>query len=269
MLTQPVHATVRNEPVQAKIRSSSPDSTRVLIRTHRTAIQAEFGQVVPCEFPIWASAPVHVEIPPGGMKSFIVGPFSGSITQKPQSGDFPTIIKFPVYREQQIVPAMAFDELDPVSANALLVKMPVAALATTVSGVDDGRLVQVHSVLPFWNDGSTVLVRLDWFEGDLGEGMPNPEWHMMASGGVPARLGLSELRAVSRLPPLAKHCRFQINLTPSVLGAHLLNDKGEEIPHPVWQREWAFDRFADFSAALDIVTRGLLGIDPSDTKNAA
>jgi hypothetical protein len=269
MLTQPVHATIRTEPVQAKIRSSSPDSTRVLIRAHHTAIQTEFGQLVPCEFPIWSSAPVRVEIPPSGTKSFVVGPFSGSITQKPESGDFPTIIKFPVYREQQIVPAMAYDELDSLSADALLVKMPVAALATTVSGVDDGRLVQVHCVLPFWNDGSSVLVRLDWFEGEPGEGMPNPEWHMTASNGVPARLGLAELRDASRLSPLATHCRHQINLTPWVLGAHLLSDKGQETPHPVWQREWAFDRPADFSAALEIITRGLLGIDPSGARNAA
>jgi hypothetical protein len=241
----------------------------VLIKSHGTAIQAEFAELMPCEFPVWASAPVAVEIPIDGIKSYSVRPFSGRIRQKTTSGDYPSPIKFPVLRNQQTVPIALYDEVESRDAVGLLVKTPVAALATTASGVDNGRLVQVHCVLPFWNDGSTVLVRLDWCDGEAEEGTPNPEWHLTASSGLPARLGLELLRDSSRVSPLATHCRYEIHLSPWMLGANLLRDQGQEIAHRIWQREWAYDRFGDFTGALARITRGLLGIDPLDARHVA
>lgn len=249
-------------PVEAKVRCSGPDSTNLLIRTRDVAVQAEFAELSRCEFPVWTSAPVPLEIPPEGAKTFIVGAFSGTVTQKAATGDFPNIVKFPVYRKQAIVAVNAYDELSAAAGAPLLTKMPLAAIATMVSGVVDGKLMQSHAVLPFWNDGSTVLVTLDWMEGEPAEGTPNPEWYMRASGGVPARLGLERLHEASRLSSRATHCRYQIHFTPWVLGAALLDDKGQETVHPVWQREWTFDDAGDFSLALDQIRRGLVGIDP-------
>jgi hypothetical protein len=260
---------MNTKPVEAKVRTSGPHSTTLLIRARGVAIETEYAELSPCEFPIWASAPVPVEIPAGGTKSFIVGPFSGSVSQKAATGDFPNIIKFPVYRQQETVALRDYDDLRDPDAAQVLAKVPLAALATAVSGVVDGRLVQTHSVLPFWNDGSSVLVTLDWFDGEPSEGMPNPEWHMRASTGLPARLGLERLQEASQLPPGAAHCRYQIHLSPWMLGACLLQDKGQEAAHPIWQREWTFDRHTDFENALGQIRRGLVGVDRTGERNAA
>lgn len=250
------------KPVEAKVRCSGPESTNLLMRARGVAVQAEFAELTACEFPIWTSGPVLVEIPPDGTKRFVVGAFSGAVTQKAASGDFPNAVRFPVYRKQALVDVQAYDELPMTAGTQLLAKVPVAAMATVVSGVVHGKLVQSHCVLPFWNDGSAVLVTLDWTEGEPAEGTPNPEWYMRASSGVPARLGLRQLHEASRLPLGATHCRYQVHFTPWVLGAALLEDKGHETMHRVWQREWAFERAADFAGALDQIKRGLVGIDP-------
>lgn len=257
------------KPIQAKVRSSSADSTKLLIKARDVAVQAEFAELSPCDFPVWTSAPVHVEIPLEGTKRFIIGAFSGSVTEKAATGDFPNIVKFPVYGKQGVVPVTAYDELPISAATQALTKTPLAAIATAVSGVVDGKLVQAHSVLPLWNDGSAVLVTLDWVEGEPAEGTPNPEWYLRASGGVPARLGLQHLHDTSSLPPGATNCRHLVYFSPWVLGARLLDDEGRATKHRIWQREWAFNSAADFSNALGQITRGLMGIDTSNTKEAA
>jgi len=249
---------MNTRPVEAKIRSSGPDSTSLLVRARGVAIEAEFAELQPCEFPIWASAPVPVEIPAGGTKSFIVGPFSGAITQKAATGDFPNIVRFPVYRKQETVPLEAYEQFGDRGPAQVLAKVPIVALATAVSGVVEDRLIQRHAVLPFWNDGSSVLVTLDWYGGQPAEGTPNPEWHLNASAGLPARLGLERLREASQLPPGASHRRYQIHASPWVLAARLLQDKGQELLHPVWQREWTFDHFDDFEHALALIRTGLV-----------
>jgi len=255
--------------LRAKVRAAEASSTTVLLKASDVVIEAEFGELTPCEFPIWTSTPVPVEIPPEGSKRFVVQPFSGLVAEKAANGELPGIVKFPVYREQGLASAEAFDGLPVHGGSLILTKAPLAALATLVSGVVDGRLVQTHCVLPLWSNGAAVLVRLDWCEGECGEGSPNPEWHMNASTGLPAALGLAELEAASRLPVEATHCLYQIHITPWLLGAQLLEDKGQATEHRVWQREWQFDDFSAFSDALTRITCGLLGTDPTDRGDAA
>lgn len=254
---------------EAKVEKSSAGSTALLIRTGDVVIQTEFAELMPCEFPIWASAPVHVEIPPNGAKSFIVGPFSGTVTKKATDGDFPQTIKFPIYGEQGIANTKDFQSLASKGPDQALTKMPIIALATSVSGVVDGKLVQTHCVLPIWNDGSSVLVILDWFEGEPTDGSPNPEWHMRASTGCPAGMGLQDLAQASRLPSNAQHCRYELHLTPWLLAAQLLKDKGTEVQSRIWQREWAFDRSEEFSDALSCLIGGLTGSGQSTTNMVA
>lgn len=260
---------MNKRPFEAKVRRSSENSTSLLIKVRDMVIQTEFTDLASCEFPIWSSAPVPVEIPPDGSKSYVVGPFSGSVTEKAKDGGFPNVIKFPVYKEQGIATANAYESLSGSNGNPILAKMPLAALATVVSGVVDGKLVQTHCVLPLWNDGSAVLVRLDWFEGEASEGTPNPEWHMTASTGLPAARGLAELEKASRLPSNATCCRYLIHLSPWLLVATLLEDKGQEIQDQIWQREWSFDGFAEFSEALGRITGGLLESSASRHRDAA
>lgn len=260
---------MNTRPVEAKVRSSGPDSTSLLIRARGVAIEAEFGELMPCEFPIWTSRPVAVEIPPGGTKSFLVGPFSGAVTQKAATGDFPNVVRFPVYRKQEAVPVDAYDEFGGQRPAQVLAKVPIVALATTVSGVVEDRLVQRHAVLPFWSDGSSVLVTLDWHAGEPAEGATSPEWHLHASAGLPARLGLERLHDVSRLPPGEAHGRYQIHASPWALVARFLQDKGQELAHPIWQREWTFDRYDDFENALGLIRSGLAIEEPAAAMSVA
>ena len=257
------------KPFDAKVRKRSASSTSLLIRCGEIVVETEFAELAPCEFPVWTSSPVYVEIPPDGTKSFIVGAFSGSVSPKTTDGGYPHTIKFPVYREQEIASLRSHQALSSDGPSQTLAKVPIVALATAVSGVVDGRLVQTHCVLPIWNDGSSVLVTLDYFEGEPAEGTPNPEWHMRASTGRPAVLGLQDLAQASRLPTNAKYCRYQIHATPWLLGAEFLNDKGTKTLNRVWQREWAFDSDEKFSNALDRITTGLLRAASSNREDAA
>jgi len=255
--------------VEAKVKKSNGSITALLIKTGEIVIQTEFVELAPCEFPIWASAPVQVEIPPNGVKSFCVGPFSGAVAQKRADGDFPQVIKFPVYREQGTASEADYRSLVSKGPEQALTKMPIIAVATSVSGVVDGKLVQTHCVLPIWNDGAVVLVVLDWFEGEPAEGSPNPEWHLRASTGCPMEVGLHDLAQASCVPTNAQHCRYEIHLTPWLLGAQLLKDKGTEIANQIWQRQWAFDGKEEFSNALCCLINGLSGSGPSSPSRAA
>jgi len=256
-------------PFEARVRKSSASSTSLLIRSGDIVVETEFAELAPCEFPVWTSSPVYVEIPPDGTKSFIVGPFSGSVSQGTTDGGYPHTIKFPVYGEQAIASFRSYQALSNDGAGQILAKVPIVALATAVSGVVDGKLIQTHRVLPIWNDGSSVLVTLDYFEGESAEGTPNPEWHMHASTGRPAALGLQDLAQASHLPANAAYCRYQLHATPWLLGAQFLNDQGTLTLNRIWQREWAFDSDEKFSNALNRITTGLLRPASSNREDAA
>ena len=256
-------------PFEAKVRKSSASSTSLLIRSGDIVVETELAELVPCEFPIWTSSPVYVEVPPDGRKSFVVGPLSGSVSQGTADGSYPHTIKFPVYGEQTIASFLSYKALSNDGASQTLAKVPIVALATAVSGVVDGRLIQTHRVLPIWNDGSSVLVTLDYFEGESAEGTPNPEWHMGASTGRPAALGLQDLAQASHLPANATCCRYQLHATPWILGAQFLNDQGTPTLNRIWQREWVFDSDETFSNALDRITAGLLRPGSSKREDAA
>ena len=256
-------------PFEAKVRKSSASSTSLLIRSGDIVVETELAELVPCEFPIWTSSPVYVEVPPDGRKSFVVGPLSGSVSQGTADGGYPHTIKFPVYGEQTIASFLSYKALSNDGASQTLAKVPIVALATAVSGVVDGRLIQTHRVLPIWNDGSSVLVTLDYFEGESAEGTPNPEWHMGASTGRPAALGLQDLAQASHLPANATCCRYQLHATPWILGAQFLNDQGTPTLNRIWQREWVFDSDETFSNALDRITAGLLRPASSKREDAS
>lgn len=260
---------MNTNPVEAKVRKSSEKSTGLLIKAAGLFVHAEYAELASCDFPVHASTPIPVEVPPSGAKSFVVGPFSGATPRRSPEGDYPHTIQFPVYRGVEIASREDFERQPSEAAGHALTKIPIMAIATGVYGVVDDKAIQTHCVLPIWNDGSAVLVRLDWAEGEASEGTPNPEWHLSASTGLPAALGLEHLGRFSRLPVNARLCRYDVHLTPWLLGAKLLEDKGTATPHPIWAREWCFEVFPEFSAALKRITDGLLGAAQSDLAQTA
>lgn len=249
-------------PIEAKIRKSADGPKILHIRAGDVVIRTELVELAACDFRVWASAPIAVEIPPEGTKNFGVGPFTGRVNQEFADGNYPHIIKFPVYKAQLPVSAEAYQETSSDGAIQVLTKMPLIAVATESSAQVDGKLVQTHCVLPIWSDGSAVLVTLECFEGEPAEGT-NTEYHMRASEGLPAALGLQHLEQASRIATDASHRQYHIQLTPWLLGAQLLEDDGKETKHRIWQREWAFAGHEEFLSALGRITRGLMGPDPS------
>jgi hypothetical protein len=245
-------------PFEVKVNKGRGSSTGVLIRNGDEVIQTEFSELVPCEFPIHARTPVHVEIPPNGIKSSSPGLF-GFPEQNANDGDYPHTLRFPVYHGQETVTLRAYDAFKTDGAGQALAKVPVVAIATSVFSIEDGKVAQTHSVLPIWNDGSSVLIKLVLSEGEVSEGTPNPEWHMSASGGLPLSMGLDQLERVSRPPAGAQASRFELHLTPWLLAARLLQNEGKPTSHRVWQRGWRFETAGDFSAALSRITGSLRG----------
>lgn len=266
---------MNNHLFEVKILGSHPNSTSLLIRAGETVIKTEFAELAPCRFPVWTSTPIDVEIPPNGTKDFLVGPFSGSTKQKTSNNDFPTTIRFPIYKTQDVSNMMTFKEFRGVPANGKdannpFSKVPAMAIATAVSGKLDGeKRIETHCVLPVWDDGTVVLVTLDWFEGEPSEGTPGPEWHMSASAGLPLEVGLKNLEQSSRLPTNTKNCMYHLNFSPWLLGSKLFGDEGKENPHKIWQREWQFTDCAEFSVIFRRIREGLVGTEPSGPPAAA
>lgn len=249
---------MKPKPIEAKVRSGKTSPTSLVIKAGDIVIQAEFSDLAPCEFPIWSTAPVWVELPPEGTKDFVVCSPSGSVKQKTASPEFPNVIKFPKYAEQDVADPAMYGKVGAEGVHPTLSKVPVVAFASVVSGVVDGKLVQTHCILPVWADSSSVLVRLLWWDGDPADSSPNPEWHMKSSPGMPVDAGLAEFVKASGLPSDATCCRYELRATPWLLAAHLLGEKGHETGHPVWQREWFFDGHEEFSNALDRIKSRLL-----------
>lgn len=260
---------MKSNTVELKVTRGSAGSIGLLIKAGGLVIQTEYGELSACEFPVRSSSPIQVEIPPDGTKSFLGGPFSGAFSPQSGDGDYPNTIKFPVYKGQDVVSLQSYDHRPADGDGRALAKIPIVAIGAGIRGAVDGRVFQTHGVLPIWSDGSAVLVRLDWYEGEPSEGTPNPEWHLSASSGMPAGLGLEQLERASVLPPTAEPCLFHLHLTPWRLGAALLGDEGIEIPNRVWQREWQFHTPEEFSAALSRVTGGLLRPESVSRKDAA
>jgi hypothetical protein len=268
-------ATMKNSQVEAKLRRNCAGSTSLLIRAGDKVIQTEFSELTPCEFSLWTSSPILVEIPPNGTKDFVAGLFSDRHIKKTTNGDYPHTIKFPIYAHQDISNIQTYAELpsrtdtdnDPSNTFA---KVPLITIGTAVSGKVDGEvLVETHCVLPVWNDGSTVLVTLNWFEGESAEGTPNPEWHMRASTGLPFEMSMENLVQSSQLPTNAKNCLYHLHFSPWLLGSQILGNNGVDSKHKIWQREWRFSEYDEFSSVLSRLRAGLMENDPSELPNVA
>lgn len=234
-----------------------------LLRVGDIVVEVDCSEVAPCTFPVWASSPILVEIPPSGVKNYKTGLSSEDSIQKDRERALPLAIKFPVYTHQTDSTLSAFENI-PESAdsgnNGIDLREPVLAVAITTSGLAEGnKRVERHCVLPVWNDGTTVPMTLDWYEGEPAEGTPNPEWHLSAPKGMPLTLGLQSLQKSAQLPAGVDGSGYRLFISPWKIGATVLDNAGQETSHKIWQREWSFTDFAEFQRALGRICDVLLG----------
>lgn len=231
---------------------SEPGKIVTLIKLGKIVIRTEMCEMVPGEFPItvWRSFPL--EIPSNGFKKYIMGRFPGGHNINPIK-DESEVINLPVYTGDDICDAIIFEDFssDPEKMRAIA-KIPIVTIATKTCGqYSDGRLIQSLSVLPIWNDGTSMVLELDWSEGNPAEDCINPEWYIQASPRLSVNEGLQKLRECSRPFPIAEKCSHHLYVNPSSLGTHVLGE-GKEYSSKIWRHEWKFD---ECKKMLDAVGR--------------
>lgn len=229
---------------------SEPGKTVTMIKLGGIVIKTEMCATTPCELPIdeWRSIPL--EIPSDGIKKHLLGRFPGGIEYNSGSAD-PEVINLPVYTGEEVADAEIFERFsnnpESIDSNA---KIPVMTITTKACGrYSDGRKIQSVNVLPIWSDDTSIVLELDWSEGNPAEDAINPEWYLRASPRLSIIDGLQKLRECSRIHPLAEECSYHIYVNPCCLGKRVLGE-GQEYPSKIWQREWKFDRREEMIEAL-------------------
>jgi hypothetical protein len=242
-------------PVKQFEKRSGEVST--LMKLGSAVIRTEWFETIPGEYPIteWRSFPL--QIPSNGSKKCIPGSVYGEIRKGNVEEDLETI-RLPVYVGEDICDGRVFDEA-PVSPGGTknLTKIPIATIASKACGECSSSGVQTQSlcVLPIWSDGTSIVLELDWYEGDPMEGNINPEWYVKASARLSVKEGLQRLKGSSKPCSIAdKHCCRCMLVNPVSLGKHVL---GEGHAHPcsspskVWPQLWKFDDHEKMLGAID------------------
>jgi len=228
---------------------NEPAKTVTLLKFGGIVLKTESCEVVPCELPTaeWLSIPL--EIPSEGAKHFIQGRFPGGVSTG--SSVEPELLRLPVYTGEEDFDASAFEEL---SRNAgptnHEVKIPIVTITAKACGrIDEGRTIQSFSILPIWKDKTSIILELDWHEGNAAEGSINPEWFIRATPKLPLEHGFQKLKDCSKLHPSAEECSYHLYVNPASLGKHVLGD-GQEYPSRIWQREWTFSNREEMLTAI-------------------
>jgi hypothetical protein len=228
---------------------SQPGKPVTMIKLGGIVIKTETCETSPCELPIdeWRSIPL--EIPSQGFKTHLLGRFPGGMGNNSLEADS-EIINVPIYTGEDIGDTQVFERLGSSDKSNSQTKIPVVTVTTKSCGRhSDGRQIQSVNVLPVWNDGTSMVLELDWSEGDSVEDAVNPEWYVRASPRLPVIDGLQRLKECSKLHPLAEECSYYLYINPSSIGKNVLGE-GHEYPSKVWQREWKFSNRMEMIESL-------------------
>jgi hypothetical protein len=234
-----------------------PGKIHTLIKLGKVVIKTEWSETTPGEFPIteWRSFPL--QIPSNGFKKYILGSLPGRVKTGNVEENVETI-HLPVYIGEDICDTRLFEDLQNSSSVAKnQAKIPIATVATKACGEcsSSGLQTQSLSVLPIWNDGTSIVLELDWYEGDPMEGNINPEWYIQASPRLSVKDGLQKLKRSSKPCSIAdKHLCCCMHITPVSLGTHVLGEgdvRSCSSPSKVWSQLWKFDTHEKMLDAID------------------
>ena len=250
---------MRHNPIAARLGKQADGSAELVIRAADVTIRTEFRDLVACAFPTGTTPPIHVSLKASGSSAFKLAP-GVSAGRKPEDDGSWHSVLFPVYQNQAIVDRRIFEQTSRSSVGQVLTRMPVAALAAGAIAEVDGTLYETHCVLPIWNDGSAILVRLDWFRSYTKN---PPLWRVSSSSGLPVTAALRQFAEVPPVATLGKPLRYRLCVSPRLLGAELLGYEGRDLRERIWQREWRYDAFDVFSDDISRIVRALLDAGPS------
>lgn len=244
-------------------------ATVVFLKLRDIVIRGDFCELVRGEFPMTDYEALPLQLPAQGTTSNMVQLLGGpSVTE---NGGFSDILYLPLYSAEKVSDTRAVEDFSMSRApsrpeeKAVLAKTPLLVIATRgCTCMDEERHIQAVHVLPIWGDGTSVLLDLDWCEGDPCEDCISPEWHLRASTGLPLEQGLAQFADRTKMFPGWKNCKYHMYIIPSLLGAKILPDNGEQWPSPLWRHQWTFatcdelraaaSRFTDQMAQFSICT---------------
>jgi hypothetical protein len=222
---------------------NEPSRTVTLLKFGGIILKTESCEVVPCELPTaeWLSIPL--EIPAETGKYFSA--FSSSSSPKSE------LLHLPVYTGEEALDAHAFEELARnAKSTGHEVKIPIVTITTKVCGhIDEDRAIKSFGILPIWKDKTSILLELDWHEGNAAEGSINPECFVRATPKLPVEDGFQKLGDSSSIHPNAENCTYNLYVNPASLGKHALGE-GKEYPSQLWQREWTFNNRDEMLTAI-------------------
>lgn len=233
-----------------------PGKISTLIKLGKVVIRTEWSETIPGEFPIteWRSIPL--QIPSDGFKKYILGSLPGGV--RTGSAEALEVIHLPVYIGEDICDARIFEEAPGDASGAKSRgKIPVATIATKACGECSisGIQTQSLSVLPIWSDGTSIVLELEWYEGDPMEGNINPEWHIQATPRLSVKEGLQKLKESSTQTSIAdKHCCCCLHVKPVSLGTHVLGEgraNSCSSRNNIWPQLWKFDTREKMLNAID------------------
>ena len=238
-----------------------PGKISTLIKLGKIVIRTEWSETISGEFPIteWRSFPL--QIPSDGFKKHVVSQFASGLKTSHVNNENLEVINLPVYIGEDICDAKTFEAADPHTTESIT-KIPIVTVATKVCGQcsHTGMETQFLSVLPVWEDDSSLVLDLEWYEGSPMEGDINPEWHVQASPRLSVREGLQKLKESSRSLPIAKNTSYCIYVNPASLGTHLFGQCQETAcrsPRKIWNHAWKFDSHEKMSGAIDLLSETL------------
>lgn len=249
-------------PSLVKQFEKEPGKISTLIKLGKIVIKTEWSKTVPGEFPIteWRSFPL--QIPSEEFSKHVLGRLNGGV--KNGSQEDPEVIHLPVYVGEDICDARIFEELphDPARAESLA-KVPVVSVATKTCGECSSSGVQTQSlsVLPVWSDGTSIVLDLEWYEGDPMEGGVNPEWFIKASPKLSVKDSLQRLKESSGPCSIAdKNCCCCLHVNPVSLGTHVLGEgcvNSCSSASKIWPRIWKFETHEKMLNAIDKLSEAL------------
>ena len=233
-----------------------------LIKLGKVVIKTEWSKTVPGEFPTteWRSFPL--QIPSEEFNKHVLGRLDGGVKNSDQ--DDLEVIHLPVYIGEDICDARIFEEVsgDPAGAENLA-KVPVVSVATKSCGECSGSGVQTQSVsvLPVWSDGTSIVLDLEWYEGNPMEGGVNPEWFIKSSPKLSVKDSLQKLKESSGPSSVAdKNCCHCLHVNPASLGTHVLGDgcvNSCSSASKIWPRIWKFETHEKMLNAIDKLSEAL------------
>jgi hypothetical protein len=253
--------TLQNMAAPVKQFEKEPGKVSTLIKLGKIAIKTEWSKTVPGEFPIteWRTFPL--EIPSKGFKKHIIGHYARGLRADSDQED-PEVIHLPVYIGEDICDPDVFEKIPDTETTDPIAKIPVVTVATKACGECScsGVRTQSLSVLPVWNDGTSMVLDLEWYEGDPAEGNINPEWYIQASSKLSVKEGLQKLKESSRPSTNAEKCCYCMHINPASLGTHVLGEETQNsctFQSRLWPHKWKFESHEKMLNAIDKLSESL------------